>query len=446
AHDTYIKFIDDLNMETKYTLGLRGTADSKLDLGDLGIITVTGIKLNVKTTLDGLQGLADVKFVNVITLLTTSDRLGAIVLVSINNPSKLTLKIGDLSLRAGVNYTEAGAGGISTLSGLTLVPGNNDVIATTLLNGNSEVGQYLFSRFTQPFSTDLYLMPFSGSSKNPALDAGLQRLRQMLVLPPFLEGVSSAKPYANDWYMTVPASAAEDGIVQVSTSVGNPFFSANLDVVTVDASTVDPFVIPTTLLMGLPLQSTISGFKPLEPSAYSLKGGETKQITFNWKFMPNPDDFFEDYVPYWYNESTAAGGKVGFQHTMTAVARIGTSLEDTQQYWYSDYINGHLDDSGVFIPGAPMNLHIGADFTILSQYYAKIKNPPPAPVAPPTSVSSVASPSASPATTTVSVPPVTPTAGTTDPAPTSPVPTSASPSPSPVSPSPVSPSPIAPSP
>ncbi|KAG0331041.1 hypothetical protein BG005_005925, partial [Podila minutissima] len=47
AHDTYIKFIDDLNMAmTTYELGLRGTADSKLNLGDLGNITVTGIKLN----------------------------------------------------------------------------------------------------------------------------------------------------------------------------------------------------------------------------------------------------------------------------------------------------------------------------------------------------------------------------------------------------------------
>ncbi|KAG0060234.1 hypothetical protein BGZ93_002752 [Podila epicladia] len=266
----------------------------------------------------------------------------------------------------------------------------------------------------------------------------------MLVLPPFLDGVKSAKPYANDWYMTIPASAAEDGIVQVTTAVGNPFFSANLDVVTVDASTVDPFAVPTTFIMGLPFSSSISGFKPLEPSAYSVKGGETKQVTFKWQFMPNPGDFDQDYVPYWYNQSTADGGKVGFQHTMTAVARIGTSLEETQQYWYSDYINGHMDDNGVFIPGPPMNLHFGSDFTILSQYYAKVKNPTPAPVAPPTSVSSVASPSASPTTTAVSVPPVTPTAGTTDPAPTSPMPTSASPSP--VSPSPVSPSPVAPSP
>ncbi|KAG0007260.1 hypothetical protein BGZ81_005032, partial [Podila clonocystis] len=189
-----------------------------LYLGDLGTITVTGIKLNVKTTLDGLQGLADVKFVNLITMLTTSERLGAIVLVSINNPSKLTLKIGDLSLSAGVNYTEAGLGGVSTLSGLTLVPGKNDITATTILDSSSEVGQFLFAQFAQFVTTNLYLMPFHGSSKNPALDAGLQKLRQVLVLPPFLIGETSAKPYTNDWYMTVPASAAEDGIVQVTTT------------------------------------------------------------------------------------------------------------------------------------------------------------------------------------------------------------------------------------
>ncbi|KAG0014046.1 hypothetical protein BGZ82_001919, partial [Podila clonocystis] len=406
---TYPDFINDLNMAmTTYELGLRGTADSKLFLGDLGTITVTGIKLNVKTTLDGLQGLADVKFVNLITMLTTSERLGAIVLVSIYNPSKLTLKIGDLSLSAGVNFTEAGLGGVSTLSGLTLVPGKNDVTATTILDSSSEVGQYLFAQFAQFVTTNLYLMPFHGSTKNPALDAGLQKLRQVLVLPPFLIGETSAKPYSNDWYMTVPASAAEDGIVQVTTTVGNPFFGANLDVVSVDASKVDPTVTPTTSLMTLSSSLIISGFGSLEPSAYSLKGGETKQVTFRWQFMPYPGEFVEDYVPYWYNQSTAAGGIVGFQTPMTAVARIGTSSEETQQYWWSDYINGHQDESGNFISGPPMNLHIGPDFTTLSRYYDKIKNPTPPP------------------------------------APTSPAPTSASPSP--VSPSPVSPSPVAPSP
>ncbi|KAF9308728.1 hypothetical protein BG006_005286, partial [Podila minutissima] len=157
-----------------------------------------------------------------------------------------------------------------------------------------------------------------------------------------------------------------------------------MDVVTVDASTVDPFAEPTLFNVDVSLGVALPAFKPLEPSAYSVKGGETKQVTFRWQFMPNPSDFFKDYVPQWYNQSTADGGKVGFQHTMRAIARIGTSLEETQQYWFSEYINGHLDDSGVFIPGPPMNLHIGADFTVLSKYYDKVKNPPPPPVVPPT--------------------------------------------------------------
>ena len=57
----YPDFISDLNQLEIYNLGLRGTADSILDLGDLGMIEVKGIKLDVKTSLNGLQGLKQIE-------------------------------------------------------------------------------------------------------------------------------------------------------------------------------------------------------------------------------------------------------------------------------------------------------------------------------------------------------------------------------------------------
>ncbi|KAF9112844.1 hypothetical protein BGW39_003959, partial [Mortierella sp. 14UC] len=46
SHDTYIAFISDLNMETTYELGLRGYADSILDLGPFGDVEIKGIPID----------------------------------------------------------------------------------------------------------------------------------------------------------------------------------------------------------------------------------------------------------------------------------------------------------------------------------------------------------------------------------------------------------------
>jgi len=198
AHQTYIDFLDSLNMNTTYTLGLNGTADSILNLGALGNITITGIKLDIKTELDGLRSLADIKFINMLSLVTAGVDTGATVLVAINNPSKLTLTIGVLALTSGVNYTDEVYAGKSYLTDLVLSPpSRNEVIAFAEINSSFPVGEDIFwNKLADGF--DLYLKSFKGSSKNPALDAGLQNLRQILVMPPMIVGEISAKPYAFD--------------------------------------------------------------------------------------------------------------------------------------------------------------------------------------------------------------------------------------------------------
>ena len=68
SHSIYETFIGDLSSKTNYQVGLKGTANSKLDLGDLGVIEVKGIALDVTTNLDGLQGLQNITFLQIPTI------------------------------------------------------------------------------------------------------------------------------------------------------------------------------------------------------------------------------------------------------------------------------------------------------------------------------------------------------------------------------------------
>ncbi|KAG0014801.1 hypothetical protein BGZ81_000253, partial [Podila clonocystis] len=260
---TYPDFINGMNMAmTTYKLGLCGTADSILNLGDLGNITITGIKLNVKTTLNGLQGLADVKYLNLVTLLPTGDRLGAIVLVSIHNPSKLTLKIGNLTLSAGLNYMREGYGADTILTDLNLMPGKNEVIMATIVNQKKHLW-VLLSWATLLASIlclcSLYLMPLPGASKNPALDTGLCKTL--------------------DWNLDISALAANDGIFYVSTTVRNPFYGLDFNVVSVNSALHNPAgsYDPSRLDLLTPMDVIRDDiFYLIPPNPYLLKGGESK--------------------------------------------------------------------------------------------------------------------------------------------------------------------------
>ncbi|KAK3844442.1 MAG: hypothetical protein J3R72DRAFT_365600, partial [Linnemannia gamsii] len=130
SHDIYEAFIGDLNNVSSYELGLRGTVDSILNLDALGKIEVTGIPLDVKSSLAGLQGLNDIKFLALVNIFFADN--GQVISSSINihNPSQLTLNIGDLTLIAGNNgYSDDVTIGTAVVPKLRLVPGDNIVVS-----------------------------------------------------------------------------------------------------------------------------------------------------------------------------------------------------------------------------------------------------------------------------------------------------------------------------
>ncbi|KAG0315255.1 hypothetical protein BG000_005257, partial [Podila horticola] len=353
-------------------------------------------------------GLADVKFINLISLVTAGVDTGATVLVGINNPSKLTLHVGDLTLKSGLNYTEEGYAGMSYLTDLVLSPGRNEVIAFAKIDPMTPAGDDIYSN-KLAVGFNLYLQPFVGSTKNPALDAGLQKLRQVLVMPPMMVGEISAKPYALDWTLKVPDSAIEDGIAYATTTVGNPYFSQQLRVVSVNSKDINEFAVDPKLVLYNKAGKTLDFLDFIVPGGYSLKGNETKEMSFALKINPKLLTVMLALLPELI-ETANTTGVVPLQVELFPKVQVGNDPRFTSQDFTTATIYGD--------PSRPSdatfnNMHIGPDIANVIKYLNKLQTPtllPP--VAPPTAVvPPVLVPSPSPTTTAAPLP-VTPTPAT----------------------------------
>ncbi|KAG0327766.1 hypothetical protein BG004_002693 [Podila humilis] len=381
-------------MAVNYNIGLKGTAESVLRLGPLGDVTVSGINLNVVSNLDGLQGLKDVKFINLVQMsLGGNEDSGAIVLVSMNNPSKLTLKIGDLQLKTGLSFDAKDYGAVSILGGLELKPGANDLLAYTRLDMSTEVGQALGNMFSSFVPITLYLYPYEQSSKNEALNAGLRSLRQILELPPGLFGDVGAKPFGLDWTIKVPESAAQDGIFTATTTVGNPYFNAAIDVVSWDGVGHDPNADATVFTLFRNNGAGVGLFGVVPGQGYKLASNETKELTIQCKITATGelgvqmDDFISQAL---------ATGKIRASVHMFMALKIGSDPRVVVPYMGSDSVYVEPPD---YIEQF-LSLKVGPDFAILKTYTDNMMLPRP--VAPPAEVTTA--PTTLPPSPTVATP------------------------------------------
>ncbi|KAF9003135.1 hypothetical protein CPC16_004388, partial [Podila verticillata] len=283
---------------------------------------------------------------------------------------------------------------------------------------------------------------------NPALDAGLQELRQHLVLPMYMIGNSTVKAFARDWYLKVPDSAVEDGIAYVTVAGANPFFGQVMNVISANSYDIVPGQNPSTFTLFDKTESPVSFLQFGMPGNYSLKGGETRDLTLpvtinDGGVLP----FLLQQVPPLV-EIANTTGVLQFKYNYYPTVQVGDYPKLTNQDFSSALLYG--DMTGVGDPDPYLTLHVGPDFVNLLKYLQRLAAPTPTAtpsVVPttvvPTTVSPVPTvvvPTPSP-TVSTSVP-VPPTPATTDPVvPPSPVTTSASPSPSPAGPSSVAPAP-----
>ncbi|KAG0240246.1 hypothetical protein BGW41_007085 [Actinomortierella wolfii] len=133
--DAFKTFVKDLQLATEYELGLAGTTASRLNLRRLGYVTIEGIPLDVRTKLKGMQGLKNITTIGIPVLDMEEPAVPKIVTkVVIDNPSPLTLHLGDLNIDMNRNPPAGdwpvGYFGTASMSNLVLVPGANTILST----------------------------------------------------------------------------------------------------------------------------------------------------------------------------------------------------------------------------------------------------------------------------------------------------------------------------
>ncbi|KAG0055169.1 hypothetical protein BGZ90_005808, partial [Linnemannia elongata] len=286
SHDIYTEFISDLNQATKYEVGLRGSADSVLNLGALGKINVNGIPIDVKTSLDGLQGLNNIKFLTLVNFFLGDQYMEVSSSVNIHNPSQLTLNIGDLHLVAGQEgFTDNERFGVAFVKGLRLVPGDN-ILVNVVTAPSTDPKTTKFGTDINVREVTLNMWADDKSTSNPALNAGLASLRQSVLLPVFLM-TDAPKAYANEWSLKVLNSTVNDGLVEVSTVLGNPYF---VDMTVVgDAKISESYSASDPSYFGI---STGTSFEFtqlmfLPDFSFTVKAGQSLPITFKLKLRTN---------------------------------------------------------------------------------------------------------------------------------------------------------------
>ncbi|KAG0303434.1 hypothetical protein BGZ99_002684, partial [Dissophora globulifera] len=340
-------------------MGLRGTTDSILDLGALGMVEVKGIVIDVFAPVAGLQGLKQVDYIALLetVFVLEVDEAEATTFVNIHNPSNLTLIIGDLLLTAVLNFNSTNEAGHAVIKGLTLVPGDNRVIATASVGFGGDEGVYLSEILGSPDPIPFDLVAFDDATSNIALNAGLNQLQTTIMLPPGMFGGTAPvnPPYSiTDMALKFLPTSEDDGLVEMTMKFLNPFIGSSYDLLHLVYSqdlNIDGEGV------------TKSGsriFEFLDDVNFSLSGNNTATVTFNIKLHADPTldrSFYQSLV------TESASGSVQLSLNVSPLITIG---QDPTQY-------NPIWDSYLMVPATngAMPFQAGTDFGLILKWYDK---------------------------------------------------------------------------
>ncbi|PFH51992.1 hypothetical protein AMATHDRAFT_74502 [Amanita thiersii Skay4041] len=201
----------------------------------IGQITLDPIKVDVPTTLKGLNGLNGLVNINGVDVTGgTTDFIDLKINVTIVNPSSLELKTGDLTLQLLRGDTVLGT---AMMPDLSLDIGNNSVVATSLFSSNaSPEGRQTLNDFVGRKDVQLVIAGFDGSTNVSSLVEAFETLKINVTLP------GMASNLLDTAALTVLPSTGQTNISHVTVTLTNPF-SVDLKVRHI-MSTVSAFGIP----------------------------------------------------------------------------------------------------------------------------------------------------------------------------------------------------------
>ncbi|KAF9360086.1 hypothetical protein BGX34_007966 [Mortierella sp. NVP85] len=227
SRTAFSNFISSLSTKASHPVTLQGSVDAKLNLGIFGRLPIYGIGFKTTTTFAGLNNLPNTKYVYMIDTVLTPQFIYLTSVININNPSKLTLSLGDVRFSTS---TDKGNVGISTVRNLKLVPGDNYVLSYTDLDMSKPASTAFLNDL---YTTDVTLLldGYSNSSNNVALNAGLAAVKSSLKIPVAFSGLTMSQvPYKN-WSLKVLPSTKTDKLVEITATFQSPYYGFGVNMI-----------------------------------------------------------------------------------------------------------------------------------------------------------------------------------------------------------------------
>jgi len=345
SHAAFSNFVSALSTTALHPVTLQGAVDVKLNLGIFGQVTIPGIGFQAVTQFEGLNNLQGMTYIFQVNSDFTS-MPGAILLesiIKIHNPTNLSLKLGDVNFA-----TASGTGpvGNSTITGLTLVPGDNLVASTTVLDQSLPAGAAFLGDLFGGANETLVLTGYSKTSSNAALNAGLAALKSDLFIPGGLAGLNISQPPYLNWSLKTTPTTNTDLILQATATFQSPYYGFPLQMVSPGAG------ISVAQVINVSFQADGTNlFNFMDDLTYSVQGSGQATVTFSVLISTSP--LTAGLKPLWVdivNYGNAHGNiPVNFQ---LVANMIFNNNGDVQSF----------DLSNLSLGLSPSNVAVGADF------------------------------------------------------------------------------------
>lgn len=228
---TFENFLTQTTMSKSESFGLSGAANAHAQTA-AGLLTLTEIDFDVQTSIAGLQGLNAQPAVvsNLDVNHGFPDFLLITVTTTLDNPSNLTISMGDVAFGLTFNGQTIGT---ADISGLKVVPGvanySTDVHYQPQGDASTTAGQLLLANFLQGVTSSTTISGTSDTTNITSLVQALQSIKLEANIPALHQNLITATQ------ITFPTDIVQTGIASATVSLSNPF-TASINLLTVTAT------------------------------------------------------------------------------------------------------------------------------------------------------------------------------------------------------------------
>ena len=206
-------------------------------------------------------------------------------IIKINNPTNLSLNLGTINLSSA---TAQGTVGNSTITDLTLVPGDNLVASTTWLDTVYPATLPFLGSLSVSDQT-LFMSGYAKTSANPALNAGLANMKSSVVIP--AKGTVVSQPPFVNWSLKTTPTTNTDGIVMITGSFQSPYYGFQLQLVSMDTLNSLAVVQGTNSAL-----DSINLFTFMDNVTFNVKDSQVATSTFAVQLSALTDP---SWKPFW---------------------------------------------------------------------------------------------------------------------------------------------------